>query len=131
MPYKDVSYNFSELGFPTDTLSISDLRKRFPQYFDLGIGFDKNRQPRFFFDESIAEYSANQLANAIRTERQLAAAVITARKIGSSMTEKDSLMSALADYYTNIGLATGKCHAQELVKTFVNTLETTLRTRNR
>jgi hypothetical protein len=121
----DPAIDFTLIDFPTDHLTVKDLRKRWPH------GFDTSPPPGQRFDDGeiglrLGPYRRKNLddilGSTIDTERELAELAFCAT-LGREPPEplrgdgrRDESAELLAHTYVGYGLATGDHHAMELIR---------------
>lgn len=110
--------DFSEIRFPSDALSVADLRRTHPDLFDKGFSSGAAAQPQFFLDPFVNGHSENTLGNMLYCERELAASAYAhARGIDSTdLGDVADIKEELSGYYTRYGIANGVHHAGELIR---------------
>lgn len=111
--------DFTLIEFPTDRLTIKDLRKRWPQGFDIPPREDQTQWGR------IGPYPRKDIdsiiGSVIDTERELAERAFCAA-LGKRVPEHlrgflgEESAELLAQTYVEYGLATGEHHARELIR---------------
>jgi hypothetical protein len=112
--------DFTQIAFPSDRLTVKDLRRDAPGCFDLTAPEHLPEREGFLQRQSI-EYT---LGGIINTERELAAIAFFAA-LGTSPLEsfgklgpRDFAAECLANDYVRLGLASGQHHAEQLIRDF-------------
>jgi hypothetical protein len=115
----DPAIDFTLIDFPTDRLTVKDLRKRWPH------GFDTSPPEDAVGLRIIGPYRRKSLdsiiGSTIDTERELAERAFYAA-LGKEAPEhlsgsgREESMELLAHTYVGYGLATGEHHALELIR---------------
>ncbi len=121
MPDALPTIDFTQIAFPSDRLTIKELRKSIPHCFDLPArdGYQPRFRQGFFRRENLENY----LGGIINTERELAAlAFYTAlgqekpthhdRKLGPRWEAAEVLIHD----WTQVGLTTGEHHGEQLIR---------------
>lgn len=109
------------LKFPSDQLTIGDLRHRFPEHFDQPTNDAVSGYP--FFDDVFVGTGGGavreRLLNLLDCERQVALNAFV-EATGGSRTESLSLPSEdiaeLTKLYQEFGIAQGSEHARQLIR---------------
>jgi hypothetical protein len=116
--------DYTSISFPSDKLTIRDLRLLYPHYFDV-----EGSAIRDFLAANAGQGKLNSvdddwLASMLDSERWLArhsydksrgAPVSRLEEIGDS---RDKCASELSTYYVHFGLASGPTHADQLIRQF-------------
>jgi hypothetical protein len=109
--------DFSECTFPSDAISIAQMRQVHPLLFDVGIETAKGQQPVFMLAPFDGGHVLDTIGMMLHCERIIAADSYAA-KLGLEPPDADIELfkEELANYYIKYGLAKGEHHAQELVR---------------
>jgi len=110
------SLDLREIEFPSDRITIGQLRRAFPKQFDVGFGPNDDPQPRFFFE---GDRPSEVIGNILYLERLIAAEVYASIVGCDSPADpgfglKD-MKKDLAKSYVIHGVS-GKHEASELVR---------------
>jgi len=108
--------DFSRIAFPTDQLTVGQLRERFPEEF-------KGEKVTFFYDQKGME-----LTSTIDIERELAKHAFDAvlgRKKGDPEAAfiREELEDCLAGSYVFLRMAKGKHEASQMVREVISAAE--------
>jgi hypothetical protein len=110
----DPSVEFTQISFPSDSLTVAALRKSYPRSFDLPrVGGSDRTYGRGSLDDT--------LGNVIDNER-LIASLAFKKAIGLSPTEaeteepRETLVEFLTHDYVTLGVAAGEHHAEQLIR---------------
>jgi hypothetical protein len=108
------------LKFPSDQLTIGELRQRFPEHFDQPSNDAYSGYP--FFDDpfySVGGVVREQLKNLLDCERQVALNAFV-ESLGESRAETHTFPSEEIDdltaLYQKFGIAKGPEHARQLIR---------------
>jgi hypothetical protein len=113
--------DFTQIAFPSDKLTIKELRKSVPHSFDLPARERYQRSDRkgFFKRESLENY----LGGIINTERELAALAFYKALGQENPTYNDinlgprwEAAEVLIRDWVKVGLTTGKQHGEQLIR---------------
>jgi hypothetical protein len=110
--------DFETFSFPSDNLTLGDLRRRFPTSFDRGFGYMQRQQPTFFLDNTKDESARKILGEkTLHVERLIAVDAFLEASEGTAqaLPNRETLKKELADSYISLGLAKGRHHAAELI----------------
>ena len=106
--------DFGTIAFPSDRLSIGELRKLHADLFDKGLNRGKTAQPQFFLAPGA---ELENLGNMLYCEREVAAhAYAKALGIKEPESKIADVVDELAMHYIRHGLASGTHHAAEFVR---------------
>ena len=75
-------FDFCSVPFPSDRLTIKDLRTRFSHLFDKGLHYGDDAQPQFLLDRRRKANEAQGIGNTLRAERALYFSEITKQRTG-------------------------------------------------
>jgi hypothetical protein len=104
-----INVDLTSIEFPSDRLSILDVRKLFPQHLDSPPS-----------SETKAPSLDDLLGTLVGVERKLAESAFDAAsgRTGRWARYRDSQREALASEYVRFGLAQGPNHADQLIRDF-------------
>jgi hypothetical protein len=121
MPRPLPPVDLTKIDFPTDSLTIKDLRKHAPHCFDLPAP-DGHRSDVYDLAEPYERLGLEDGFGAIiSAERELAIlAVRTAQGIAppTGIDSREAIIETLTSDYISLGLASGKHHAEQLIRSF-------------
>jgi hypothetical protein len=119
--------DFTQLKFPSDSLTVATLRKVYPHSFDLSsrTGGSHRTYGRGSLNDT--------LGGVIDTERLVASlafkqALRLAPNEAETQDPQETLRDLLASDYVTLGLATGQHHAEQLVRDIEGQATTQART---
>jgi hypothetical protein len=115
----DISLDYSAIQFPSDSLSVKDLRRLFPKAFDVPVTeawVGRIRDAAFHMHESLDA----ALGNVLDAEREVAERAFQSA-LGSdprkwSLAAADEVRDCLAADYVRTGIAAGEHQAQEFIR---------------
>ena len=109
--------DLADIKFPSDAITIADLRKLRPMSFDFGFAPEDADQPRFFFEADHGQQAGDVLGGMLFAERSVAVTAY-AKAEGLPPREEDyiSLREALIEAYQRYKIASGPQHAEQLVR---------------
>lgn len=109
---------YTSIAFPSDNLTIRDLRRAHPDQFDVDDGPD-------FFDHVGENILADDtIGTMLYVERLLARGAYEEARgnrdylLKKQAVEREGLIAELAEDYMRYGLASGPQHAQQLIRDF-------------
>ncbi|MCA9040730.1 MAG: hypothetical protein KDA65_10315 [Planctomycetaceae bacterium] len=107
--------DFRGTDFPSDRLTIRQLRELEPDLFDQGFQREESVQPLYFFQE---DHTENGIGSLLFLERLNATwAYAKAKGIdGPKDWDRETYRDELIDFYRKFKLASGIKHAEELVR---------------
>ncbi len=119
--------DFSGIAFPSDRLSIRDLRRKYPECFDIGLRRGEQPQPLYFPHTTFGKYDntvphSEDLGGLLFSERLVAAYAYAAAhgihepggyegELGLSGFKSDLTRS-----YVALGIANGEHQAAEMIR---------------
>jgi hypothetical protein len=120
MPDPEPQIDFTRIEFPTDRLTVKELRKALPHCFDLPAPEGPHHQREGFFKrESLESY----LGGIINAEREVAALAfhtalgqVKPEYHEGTLGPRWEVLEVLISDYTKVGLARGEHHGQELIR---------------
>jgi len=111
--------DLSVLTFPSDALSIGQLRRAHAKLFDIGFGVADESQPLFFFKIAEGDSAADIVAEMLQCERLIAVDAYSKQRgvaAPDMFVSLDDLKQQLSATYVEYGIAQGSHHAAELIR---------------
>ena len=106
--------DFRDVAFPSDRITLGKLREKYRESFDSPLG---DLQPEFFWDPDNPRHARKVLGGLLYKERLIVARAFAQATGGSGpWFNKRVVEASLAESYVELGLATGRTHAQELIR---------------
>jgi hypothetical protein len=110
----------SGIRFPSDKLSISDMRMAHPELFDVGFAMGDDAQPRFFLQGDAVHHAGDSVGDMLYWERILALCVFASisgcRPPPLIEIDQKTIKDELASLYVRYGIAEGAHHASEMLR---------------
>lgn len=117
MPQPIPHIDFTRIDFPSDRLTVRDLRCVYPGSFDLPVkGVDKGES------RSYGRASAGRALDGIIDAERILAGIAFKQVLGQPLSEEETalerreIIEALVTDYGQVGLATGKQQVNHLVR---------------
>jgi hypothetical protein len=110
--------DFSRFQFPSDRLTVLNLRQLHPELFDRGFKRDGMEQPQYFFRADVIDHAAGGIGFMLFRERLIATAAYAGARgltspVGWNIEEEKQ---GLIESYCTHRLATGAHEAAEMVR---------------
>lgn len=108
------SIDFSGIDFPSDGLTLGQIRQRHRALFDRGMrGF----QPSFFWEAEKPQHSRETIGGLLYAERLVCCcAFALADATPAPACDIHAVKERLAEQYVGYGIARGEHHAQQLIR---------------
>lgn len=109
--------NFSTIQFPSDKLTVRELRTLFPTSFDKPALYGGER-----LDQVYGRLSLDTTLGSLIDAERLLAGIMYKQALGQPLSSdeqlqtKDELVESLTEEYVRWGIATGPQHAQQLIR---------------
>jgi hypothetical protein len=109
--------NFTSIQFPSDEISIAQLRRQFPEHFDIGLEMPMKSQPIFFLSRAERDNAEELLGNMLYCERIVALdAYANAKGMKQPDCDIDEIKEDLNTFYCKFGLSQGEHQTVELIR---------------